>query len=331
VKRQLGPIHHLFEVARHEWGLPIRENPRWMSLDEMAFWETDEAGAEPDIEVINAIKPGMATIPEAMLLCASSAHARKGALWAAHRKHYAQDNDPVLVWQADTRRMNASVPQSYIDGHIADDPARAAAEYGAQFRTDVEAFVLREAVERCVSLGVRERLPLRNINYIGFVDPSGGSADSMTLAIAHKEYGSQTVVLDAVREVKPPFSPEITVREFCSLLKSYRIASICGDRYAGEWPVEQFRKFSIRYEPAPKPKSDLYIDLLPLVNSARIDLLDHPRMISQLLGLERRTARGGRDSIDHAPGQHDDVINACAGAASVCMTKSNYNLAALAS
>ena len=37
-------------------------------------------------------------------------------------------------------------------------------------------------------------------------------------------------------------------------------------------------------------------------------------MISQLVGLERTTARGGRDSIDHARGGHDDVANAAAGA-----------------
>jgi hypothetical protein len=38
-------------------------------------------------------------------------------------------------------------------------------------------------------------------------------------------------------------------------------------------------------------------------------------MVSQFVGLERRTSRGGRDSIDHAPGGHDDVANAVAGAA----------------
>jgi hypothetical protein len=43
-------------------------------------------------------------------------------------------------------------------------------------------------------------------------------------------------------------------------------------------------------------------------------LLDIRRLITQLHGLERRTARGGKDSIDHGPGQHDDVANAVAGA-----------------
>ena len=55
--------------------------------------------------------------------------------------------------------------------------------------------------------------------------------------------------------------------------------------------------------------------MLPLLNSGKIELVDHPRLVSQLCGLERRTARGGRDSIDHAPGQHDDLANAVAGAA----------------
>jgi len=52
---------------------------------------------------------------------------------------------------------------------------------------------------------------------------------------------------------------------------------------------------------------------LPLINSQQVELLDQPKLISQLCSLERRTARGGRDSIDHPPGAHDDVANAAAG------------------
>jgi hypothetical protein len=96
-------------------------------LDELAFWPTSDGAAEPDIEVLAAIKPGMATIPEAMLLCASSPYARRGVLWEAYRKHFGKDGDPILVWQAGTQDMNPSVPQSFIDGHMADDPARAGA------------------------------------------------------------------------------------------------------------------------------------------------------------------------------------------------------------
>jgi hypothetical protein len=298
-------------------------------LDELAFWPTDESSAEPDIEVINAIKPGMATIPDAMLLCASSPHARRGALWEAYSKHFAKDHDPVLVWQAATRDMNPSVPQTYIDTHLEADPVRASAEYLAQFRTDVEGFVSREAAQACISANVYERAPLHSITYSAFVDPSGGSADSMTLALGHFEPASQLVVIDALREVRPPFSPEYVVSEFVALLKSYNVYRVIGDRYAGEWPREQFSRFGVIYEPAAKPKSELYVDTLALINSRRIDLLDNTRAFNQLLSLERRSVRGGRDSIDHPPGQRDDLINAVAGCASGLINKSQFNLDAM--
>jgi hypothetical protein len=79
--------------------------------------------------------------------------------------------------------------------------------------------------------------------------------------------------------------------------------------------VEQaFEKLGVEYRPAERSKSDLYLDFLPLVNAGRAEVLDVPRLATQLLGLERRTSRGGRDSIDHAPGGHDDVANAAPGA-----------------
>ena len=192
------------------------------------------------------------------------------------------------------------------------DAAAASAEYLAQFRTDVEGFLTREAVEACINLGVHERPPERAHSYIAFVDPSGGSSDAMTLAISHTE--NKTQILDAVRERKPPFSPEAVAEEFARLIRQYRCTTVYGDRYGGEWPREQFRKHGVNYEPSAKSKSEIYADLLPMLNSGGVDLLDNDRLVMQLTSLERRTARGGRDSIDHAPGAHDDLANAVAGA-----------------
>jgi hypothetical protein len=71
---------------------------------------------------------------------------------------------------------------------------------------------------------------------------------------------------------------------------------------------------AIEYQVADRPKSDYYRDLLPLINSGKVELLDNARLIAQLCGLERRVSRVGKDSIDHGPGSHDDLINAAAGA-----------------
>jgi len=121
-------------------------------------------------------------------------------------------------------------------------------------------------------------------------------------------------VLDYLIERRPPFSPDAVVAEYVQALRAYRLTRVQADHYAGRWVVEAFGKHGITCEQSAEPKSTLYGNLLPLLNSGRCELLDHLRLHAQLLGLERRTARGGRDSIDHVPGSHDDLANAAAGA-----------------
>ena len=137
--------------------------------------------------------------------------------------------------------------------------------------------------------------------------------NSFTCAIGHRE--DNHIVIDAVREMRPPFSPDAVIDEFAALVRSYGIARVCGDKYAGEFPRELFRKKGIFYVPAAAPKSDLYRDLLSHLNSGHIVLRRNDRLVHQLCGPERRTARSGKDSIDHAPGQHDDLANSAAGCA----------------
>jgi hypothetical protein len=279
--------------------------------DEQAFWSADDSGANPDSEVIAAIKPAMLSIPGSMLFMASSPYSRRGVLWDEYRKSFGKDESRTLVWQASTLTMNPKAPQDLINEMYESDPGRAAAEYGAQFRTDVESFISREAVDAVTATGVFELPPMLPFDYVAFVDPSGGSSDSMTLAIAHRE--GDRAVLDAIREAKPPFSPESVVEEFSKLLKQYSIKTVVGDRYAGLWPRERFYVHGIEYQCSEKPVSDLYRDLLPLINSKQVELLEHPKMIAQLCALERRTARGGKDSISHPPSGHDDLANTVAG------------------
>ena len=169
------------------------------------------------------------------------------------------------------------------------------------------------ARQRGPDLGIRP--PQRRFEYTGFVDAAGGSGtDSMTLAIGHKE--QNVFVLDVVRETRPPFSPEATVEEFSGLLKRYRVTKIASDRYAADWPVEQFKKRGITVEPSEKTTSDNYRELLPLLNTQTIALLDHQRLIDQIAKLERRPGRTGKDTITHrARVGHDDIAAAVAGAA----------------
>jgi hypothetical protein len=220
----------------------------------------------------------------------------------------------VLVWQASSREMNPNLRQSVVDRAMEEDAASAEAEYMAQFRRDIESFIDSVLVKSLAVPGRIELPPIKGVPYRGFTDPAGGSgADSYTIAISHLER-SGAIVLDLIREVRPPFSPEGVTKEFAETFKGYGIRAIRGDRYAGSWPAEQFAKNGIMYFASEKTKSEMYKESLPLFNSRRAELLDNKRLLAQLSGLERRTTRGtGNDSIDHGPGQHDDLINSACG------------------
>jgi hypothetical protein len=282
-------------------------------LDEVAFFRSEEISVNADIEIVRALRPGLLTT-KGPLIAISSPYAKRGYLWNAYRKHFGPDGNPkVLVAQAASQVMNPSVDMAWIAEQFDEDPVASEAEFNANFRSDVAEFVSLDVLEACVAPGLYEISPLPGVQYTAFVDPSGGSSDSMTLAISHREKDN-LAVLDCTREVRAPFQPESAVEDFCRTLAAYRIWTVTGDRYAGEWPAEQFRKRNIRYLPSEKVKSDIYRDILPILNSGKCQLLDDRRLLGQFNGLERRTARGGRDSIDHGPGRHDDLANTVAGA-----------------
>src|SRR5262249_33892567 len=138
------------------------------------------------------------------------------------------------------------------------------------------------------------------------------------------------ITIDVIREIRSPHSPEQACEEFAKVLRSYNLFRVVTDRYAGAWPVEQFGRFGVYAEPYADPKGALYLNMLPFINSVRVELLDEPRSLAQLLALERRTGHGRGDVIDHPPGGFDDAINAVAGAISLASKSGFYNLRALA-
>lgn len=331
IVRELGESVELstgctVEVIRADKAAPRGRSYALAIVEEAAFLPQADS-TDPDTELLRALRPALARVPGSMLVVISSPYARRGELYRAWRDHYGKNESAtVLVVKAPTLDLNPSFDAREIERVYAEDPVSAAAEYGAEFRSDVEAFVTREAVEGCVIAGRIELPPVRGIAYQAFADPSGGSGDSFTLAIGHGETvnGQPIAMVDCIRERMPPFSPETVVSEYAELLKSYGVRVVKGDRYAGEWPRETFLRYGITYKPSDKVKSDIYRDALALLNGNRIALLDIEKLITQLVGLERRTSRGGRDSIDHAPGGHDDIANVVCGLAVNLAVKPRY-------
>jgi hypothetical protein len=222
-------------------------------LDEVGYWRS-ELTSTPDIETYRAVKPSMATLAsEAMLIGISSPYRKSGLLYERFRKYYGRDDDNVLVIRAPTTALNPSLDASIIAEALEDDPAAASAEWLAEFRDDIAGFVDVALIEACVDRGVTVRPPRDGVMYRSHVDVSGGIRDSATVAISHLE--GDDAVLDCVIELKAPHNPVDAVWQLAQTLKSYRLTSTVGDKYAAGWTTDGFAKAGIQYTHSERDRS----------------------------------------------------------------------------
>ncbi len=280
-------------------------------IDETAFLGLEDFSTKPDTEILRALRSRTLTTG-GPTISLSSAYAKRGVMYEVFKRHFGEEDSNILVWKAPSSRMNPLLDQKRIDRLRELDPEGTRTDFDCEFRDDVSDFISRDIVEDCIIPDRYELPPNYAASYKAFTDPSGGRRDSMTLAIAHSERDVQ--VLDLLIERRPPFNPDEVTQEFSQVLRQYGITTVSGDKYAGEWPASRFQAHGITYKVSEWTKNEIYTNLLPLLTGKRCELLDNKRLISQLCNLERRTARSGKDSIDHTPGGHDDVCNAAAGA-----------------
>jgi hypothetical protein len=294
--------------------------------DEIAFWYTSVDYANPDTEILAAVRPGLLTT-HGPLLMASSVYAKTGVLYDSYKRYFGPAGPPdILVAHASSRDLNPSISQAEIDLALERDPVANRAEYLSEWRSDVEGFIPRDIVEFCVRNYI-ELPPQANTNYVCFIDQATGvpKGDSFVAVVAH--LAGDRVTVDAVREVRPPFNFfEAVGTVLLPLCKAYHIYKVVGDNYAGELAKEPVRKAGISFELAEKHKTQLYADpFLGLLNAGKIDLPRYERAINQICSLERSVQRSGRDQITHPTHGHDDIANAIAGAVDLAYSHTGYD------
>jgi hypothetical protein len=283
-------------------------------MDEVAFFE-DENSATPDTELYNAVTPGMLTLhDQAMPIGISTPHTKSGLLWDKYREKYGTDDPAVLVVKATSMQLNPTLPAEIIEAEIASDPARKRSEYLCEWREDISGFVSSEIID-AATIKKQVLSPIEGVVYTGFIDISGGARDSHTCSVSFKD-STGCCVLAATRELKSE-NTESVVAEFAALLKSYGVATVWGDRYGAFWVADAFQRHGIQLKHSPHSRSELYLNLLPMLSAGQAKLLDIKRLRGQLVALERRTIRGtGKEIVDHPSkaGAADDLSNCVAGA-----------------
>jgi hypothetical protein len=285
-------------------------------LDEVAYFR-DETSAVPDIETYRAVLPALATT-SGMLIGISTPYRRLGLLYQKHRDFFGKDSDDVLVVQGGTKLFNASISDDVIDAQRRDDPTAAASEWDATFRTDISSFLDDQLIDAAVEYSRPVELPpIRNTYtyYKAFCDASGGTGhDSYTIAIGHKE--GELFHIDALRGTIAGhrFDPQEVTKQYAALLTEYGVSSVTGDAYAAEWVAGAWRSTGITYIRSDAAKSQIYLECIPLFTRGLVRLPDHSKLLRELRLLERQAHRGGKESVDHPRGGHDDFANAVCGA-----------------
>ncbi len=308
------------------WSIPVGV------LDELGFFRL-EGQADSDVEIQASIRRGMVNFVATRLIKISTPYMKSGVLYDDFRRGYGQDDPDLLVWRASSVLMNPLLGVERLEREKRLDPLRFAREYEAEFAEDLEAFLPGAWIDAAVMPGRYELPPRDGVKYVAAVDPSGGGADAFTLALCHAEgRGAEGQVVQDVMKGWAAKRESVTdleavVREIATLCHAYDCHTVVGDRYAAGWVREAFRRHGLRYEeptvrqdgePHALDKSAGYLEVEPLFAQGHIEILDHPQLVRELKLLERRPRAGGKVSVDHPSGGHDDHANALALAAAQC-------------
>ncbi len=283
-------------------------------FDEVSFWR-DDTTAMPDVETYRAVLPSLATT-NGMLIGISTPYRKVGLLHQKHRDHFGAEDDEVLVVQGATRTFNPTVSDRTIAAQRQADPTAASSEWDAEFRTDISAYLDDATIEAAVEYGRPLEIPPAGgyTYYQAFADVSGGRGDHYTLAIAHREPGEHGFfVVDVVRGTKPPFDPQQVTKQYAALLAEYGVREVVGDFYGAAWVEHAWSQCGVSYIKSELPKSQIYLECLPLFTRGLVRLPDHARLLRELRLLERHTHRSGKDTVDHGRGGNDDYANSCCG------------------
>jgi hypothetical protein len=130
-----------------------------------------------------------------------------------------------------------------------------------------------------------------------------------------KDSPDSRIVQDYLKGFSKPRSGivdlEGVVAEIVTILRGFGCDSVLADRYAANWVVQAFARHGIAVTQAPA-KSGCYAEIEPVIAQGHLVLLDHPTQTRELSLLECRARPGGKPSIDHPRGGHDDFANALA-------------------
>jgi phage terminase large subunit-like protein len=282
--------------------------------DELAFWRHEETAANPEEEVLCAVRPSMATYSTSKLIKTSTPHRKDGVLWREFQQRAELDH---LVWQLPSPEMNPTLQLSVLEKARKRDEENFRREFMAEFTDQIAAWVVPDVLDPCIVRGRIELPRVENASYVVAVDPAFKHND-FALAVLHATADGPVVVDRVARWAgtkKAPLGYEWVCGEIARISKEYGIREVLGDQYCAQVIKQYFDKLGIHYREytfGAQTRADLFGNLRHLLVQRKIELLDEPVLLRELRTLEERHTPNGNIDIRPSHSQKDDVAVAVA-------------------
>jgi hypothetical protein len=286
-------------------------------LDELAFWNHEPSSANPEEEVLHAIRPAMATLTKTKLIKISTPFRKEGILWDEFQRRDELDH---FVWQLSSQEMNPSISVKFLEKARDANESTFRREHLAEFTDSAFAWIPPELLEPCILRGRRELPPIAGGTYVAAVDPAFQRSD-FGFAILHRsDAGDVTVVsLESWTGSKTvPLDFEIICDQIRQKLAIYDINAVAGDQFCYAMLKQYFSKLGIFYRQVTfgaSTRAKLFGNLRQLIFQRNITILDHPELLHQLRSLEEIKTANGNVDVRTPDSCKDDLAVAVALAA----------------
>jgi hypothetical protein len=264
--------------------------------DEACWWKQE--GKSIDRAVLDAARPGL-SFPYSKLIKISTPGMMRGEVWNDYQRYWGKPDAEVLVLQGDIYTFRPDYSERKLEAARLRDPVAFEQEWLARFRTDLSGMYDPAVIDRAVNPDRPLELPFRAIKGLraAFADVAGGGGRS-SYAIAIGRLEDEKIIVEVVRSRAPKFNPEAVTEDYASLLKSYGLYEVFGDKFSGDFILNLYAKFGITYQRAEKSKSELYLEAEGAFNSGLVEIPNREQLITQLKSLVRKARFGGKDSVD---------------------------------
>lgn len=290
------------------------------AMDEMGVWAKDKESAQPDIEVVRAVSPAMASFPFSKLVKTSTPMTKEGVLWeSAQIGTYGHKLENGEAKQAHARTIvihgpSAALapakvlPRERLIAERAKDASAFNREFLAQFADSVTGFLSVDLLRAAVTPGVRQRAPEPGRLYHATLDPAF-RRDAFAFAIGHLEGGKY--VLDFIEAwrgtTEKPISPTVAMATIATLCEPYKIRLLVTDQYHSENLQERAAEHGLVCNPVyltQKIKLQMWGEFQGLLNQNKVALLDRQDLLDELSKMEKELTPNGQVRIY---GKRDDL------------------------